>query len=152
MKLIYFGKVDEAGNIRLPKRMRKEIESAFVGKPIQVEVKRKAKRRSNDQNAYYWGVIIPIVLQAFIDLGNELQHNNPEHAQIVHEFLKDKFLNNGLDLVDAKGQAHKTGASTRRLTTAQFDEYKNKIQQFGAEYLNVQIPDPNEQIEFILND
>ena len=37
--------------------------------------------------------------------------------------------------------------STAELTTTQMMDYVSEIQQFAAEYLNVIIPDPNEQIE-----
>ena len=147
MNLRYSGKVSEAGEISLPKRMRKEIAQMFAGKPIEIIVKRKRKQRSTEQNAYYWGVVVPIVLGGFIELGNDLQEGNPEHHDLVHEFLKTKFLTNGLDIVDAAGEVHKTGNSTKRLTTSEMMDYIAQVQRWSAEYLNVTIPDPNEQTE-----
>jgi len=148
-KYTYHGKVTEAGEIKLPgKRMRKELAGSFRGRGIEVTVRRKRKRRSNDQNAYYWGVVIPYVLRAFIHLGNDLQEGSQEHREIVHTMLKDKFLDNRVRLVDAHGQVEEVAPSTTRCTTTEMMEYIDRIQRWAAEYLDCVIPDPGEQVNF----
>lgn len=144
--LTYYGKV-EAGQISLPKKMRAEIGKVFDGHRIEVTIKRARKHRSSEQNRYYWGVLVQSVLRAFIDLGNDLQEGNAEHAEIVHEFLRDKFLENGLEVYDAEGNLYHTRPSTTRLTTVEQEEYHDRIRQFAAEYLSISIPLPNEQAE-----
>ena len=145
--LEYYGSVSDTGEISLPKRMRKEIAKAFQGHSIEVTVRRKRRRRSSNQNAYYWSVVVPAVVRAFIDLGNDLQQGNKQHHEEVHEFLKRRFLDNGRDVVDAEGQAHKLPPSTRMCTTVEQEEYHDRIRQFAAEFLGVVIPLPNEQME-----
>lgn len=85
--LTYHGKVSLEGEITLPKRMRREISTAFAGYDIEVTARRKRKRRSLNQNDYYWSVIITEILSGFIELGNDLQEGNSEHQKMVHEFL-----------------------------------------------------------------
>lgn len=145
--LSYYGKVS-AGKIELPKkRFQKEVVQAFDGHGIEVIVKRKRKHRSTPQNNYYWGVVVPMVLDAFIDLGNDLQSGNKQHIQLVHEFLKDRFLDNGPSLVDANAEQCKGPSSTTYCTTVDFMEYLDRITQWAAEALNISIPAPNEQAE-----
>ena len=143
--LEYFGRVDDAGAIALPKRMRKEISKAFAGKKIRVLVEQARKERSSEQNRYYWGVVIPCVLQGFIDAGNDLQTANPEHAELIHEYLKARFAP-PLLAVDAHGEEHRMPPTTTAMTTSEFMDYLAQVQRFAAEYLNTTIPEPNEQL------
>lgn len=64
--------------------MRREIGKVFAGKRVEVTVKQKAKWRSSPQNRYYWGCLIPAVLDALVDAGNDLQQGNEEHLQMIH--------------------------------------------------------------------
>lgn len=145
--LSYFGEVDNSGQISLPKRMRVEMAKAFKGKRIEVTVKQRYKQRSSPQNRYYWGVLVPSILLAFIDLGNDLQQDNPEHLEMVHGFLKDKFLHNGIEIANAQGELEQLPPSTTRLSTIEQEEYHEDIRRWSAEFLNVVIPLPNEQLE-----
>jgi len=98
------------------------------------------KKRSNPQNAFYWGVIVPIVKNGLLEIGYKLTNER------THDFLKERFLKE--DLVnETTGEIMGTvSKSTSSLTTSQFMDYMAEIQQFSAEYLGVQIPEPNEQL------
>lgn len=146
VKLEYYGKVSASGEITLPKRMRNELVSLFAGHKIHVIVKRNRKRRSLHQNDYYWAVIVPYILRGFIEFGNQLQEGNQEHLKLIHEFLKGRFLY-GEELYDANGEVHSMPPTTTILTTTEAEEYYDQCRQFAAEYLNVVIPLPNEQVE-----
>ena len=149
IRLNFYGSVTSEGQIKLPrKRFKEEVLSAFLGSSIEVIVKRKRKRRSTPQNAYYWGVMIPYVLRGFIDAGNNLQESNKEHHELIHTFLKDKFLHNGIEIVNAQGEVHTTPPSTQRCTTTEFMEYMDQVKMWSAEFLNTNIPDPEEQLNF----
>ncbi len=148
MELTYYGKVTDDGKLEIPrKRFSKEI-TVFSGKPVEVIIRRKRKYRSSPQNRYYWGAVIPLILQAFIDLGHEgLQTGSQDSAQMIHEFLKGKFLHNGVEVADAQGQVIVLPPSTRRCSTSEFMDYLAEIQQWAAEFLCIVIPDPGEQMD-----
>ena len=58
LKLTYFGRVTDDGEIKLPgAKMRKEAQY-FAGKEIEVTIQRKKRKRSDPQNRYYWGVVV----------------------------------------------------------------------------------------------
>lgn len=143
--LTYKGEVKN-NKIILPKeRFKKEVCRAFEGKEIEVIVKKKKRRRSLDQNAYYWSAVIPGIVQGLIDLGHELMYGNEAHHYGIHEFLKNKFLDNGKDLADTNGVMIRIPPSTRMLTKLEFMHYLELVIKWAAEDLNTVIPLPNKE-------
>lgn len=146
-ELLYYSHVEsETGKIRVPRRFEQEVAESFRGKDVEIVVRRKRKKRSNEQNNYYWGICIPYILAAFVELGNDLQEGNPEHAQLVHGFLKKHFLPPH-SVTDANGEEIQLEPSTARLSKMEFMEYLDKIIHFAAERLHIVIPEPGEQME-----
>lgn len=147
MELTYYGKVSESGEITLPKRIRKEAGKLFAGKSIEVIFRRKKKHRTTSQNSYYWAVVVPMILEEFVNLGNDLQEGNKEHLELVHGMLKDMFLP-AKEVTDADGVVINLPPTTRDLSTFEFMEYLEKVGQFAAERLQLVIPAPETQGEF----
>ena len=145
--LTYHGPVSDDGRINLPKRSRQEIGQAFAGQQVEVTIKKLRRTRSNEQNRYYWGVVVAMVLQALYDLGNQqLKPGHPDSANIVHEFLKQRFLPPVI-ACDAHGQELRLPPSTRKQSTVEMMDYVSEIQMWASEFLNIVIPDPGEQME-----
>jgi hypothetical protein len=96
------------------------------GKPVEVVVQSPKKHRSGNQNRYYWGIVIDIISGA--------TGFTPQEA---HDAMRVKFL------TDMEGELPRV-KSTTELSTVQFMDYVAQIQQFGAEYLEVYIPEPDE--------
>lgn len=98
------------------------------------------KQRSLRQNAFYWGVVVSMVKDGLNDLGHELSSTE------THEFLKARF--NSKEVVNEQtGEVIQMPLSTTRLMTVGFMEYIEKIQRFAAEWLSINIPSPNEQMQ-----
>lgn len=135
-------RVSKDGVMRIVNRayFDKYLQTELADKEVTIEVKRKTRKRSNSQNAYYHACIIPILRAAFKDIGHNLSNEE------VHLFLKTKFLKQTIANENGEYLGEKIG-STADLTTTQFMEYILQIQQFAAESLNVQIPSPNEQVQ-----
>ena len=98
-------------------------------KHVDLSVKLPSKDRSNNQNRYYWGIVVDII-------GKELGYTADE----THEALKMKFL------LDRRGKIP-TVRSTTVLSTKEFEDYLEDIKRWAAEFLNVVLPDPNPQEE-----
>jgi len=113
----------------------------FEGKEVEILVRKKRKRRSLMQNAYYFGVIVPIVRQGLIDAGYKVSKED------THEYLKSKFAREEI-VNEATGEILPIPGSTARMTTSKMMDYFAEITQFAAEFLNVQIPAPGEQTRF----
>jgi len=96
-------------------------------------------RRSNQQNRYYWGLVVPMIRKGIKELGTDLTHEE------THEFLKSRF--NKDELVNpGTGEMVEIPLSTTRLTKSEFGEYIENIQRFASEFLGLVIPDPGEQM------
>lgn len=119
--------------------MKQEIVKFFEGRNIKVTVERNRAKRSGSQNAYLWAVVYPYVLDGFIDLGNQIQRTS-ESLQLIHELMKEKFLDNGLLIADRYGAAHSTRSTTTVLTKDEMTEYIANIKTWAKEFLNIEIP------------
>ena len=99
---------------------------------------KKAGTRSNQQNRYYFGLVVPLIQKRIKDMGTELTKEE------THEFLKARF--NFSELVnEGTGEVLQLPVSTTRLNKEQFGEYIEKIQRFASEFLSIVIPDPGVQ-------
>jgi hypothetical protein len=115
-----------------------QIAQLREGWELEVTVKRQRATRSQQQNRYYWGVVVHL-------LSDHTGYTPDE----IHDFLKAKFIPKRLAVCDGNGVIQDEvvlGGSTRSMNKVQFGEYMESIRQWGAEMLNVVIPDPNETV------
>lgn len=102
----------------------------------RVEIKRHRARRSNDQNAYLWGVVYPAALQGFIDLGWTTIVNT-EH---VHEYFKREFLSREFVNIRTGEVVSLPDMSTSGMTTEQFSVYIDQVVGYCLENMGVVVP------------
>lgn len=138
----FHGHISEDGTLKIVNR--KGLNDWIRNNPgrnIKLSIELKRKKRTTPQNAYYWGAIIPLITQAMNDLGNEFDEDT------AHDFLKKEF---NYKEIESNGHNIRIPVSTTKLTTVEFNEYIEKIQQFAATVLGIVIPDPNQalQIDF----
>jgi len=141
-KIQFNGEVSEAGDIKLPVNFRRDVVRFFSGRPIVVTVERKRKKRSLNQNAYYWAVVIAMIRQAMNDAGENVTE------QDVHEFLKFRFLRIQRVNEQTGELLYEYGRSTTTLKTFEFALYLDQCVQFAVEYLNASIPSPSTSERF----
>jgi len=140
-KLEYNGTVDENGLLKITNRRAFDTEiKRFSGKPVEIIIQRKRSIRSDNQNRYYWGVVIPCVMQGLNDLGHEMNKED------THTFIKANF--NYTEIVDeSTGEIWRTPITSSRLNKTEFGLMIEKAKKFSNDYLNVYIPEPGEQME-----
>lgn len=134
----FFSKVEQG---HISEGCRKSIAAALKsleGKFTKITIEEKKKNRSLSQNAFYWGVVIPAIVNMFNEYGNNVD------AEQVHEFLKAEVgkLNQKVILPD--GEIKTISGSSAILQTLEFEEYLTKIRAWAAEW-GVLLPFPNEQ-------
>jgi hypothetical protein len=134
MKLQFYTTVT---NGRLTSTWQNAVNS-FEGQRVAVTIQKAKKKRSNPQNAYFHGCVVPIVTNAMLDAG--IRTSNTE----TKEMLKRKFLSEDLPFAD--GQYLERTKNTSELSTSEFNDFIAQVQQFAAEWLSVEVPDPNEQL------
>lgn len=114
----------------------KDLEG-WEGKHVVVSVEKKKKTRSNQQNKFYWAVVVPIFRQGLRDIG-EIMSIEQTHDLLKFRFLIDEIVN------QQTGEIIQRTKSTTELSTTEFMDLIDEIQRWGAEFLGVTIPDPDE--------
>jgi len=115
--------------------MRRWCATFKNGTHVDITIKKHRSQRSSDQNAYYWGVVIPILADYF-------GHDNPED---MHEDLKLKF-----NPVKSKIDSDKIiGGSTAKMSTEEFfcyeTSYVERICRWASMEYGVYIPPPQKR-------
>jgi hypothetical protein len=102
--------------------------------PVDISVGRQKATRSQVQNSWYWSCLVGMVAD-----------HTGYSPQEIHEIYKGKFLPKTLALQDGNGEIKGEfviGGTTTKLTPEEFAEYCDRIRQWAAETLDVNIPDP----------
>lgn len=141
MQIKSTGTVGIDGSLKLHKRS--EFDSLikdFKGCDVLITVSKKYKKRSINQNAYYFGVVVTEIR----DRLNELGHNVT--LDLTHEMLKARF-NSQESVNENSGEIFSFPKSTTEMNTEEFCEYIDKIIIFAKQSLDIDILYPNEQGE-----
>lgn len=103
------------------------VAMAQAGKPLSVIVAEHKAKRNNQQNALYWAMLSEIADSAWMN-GKQFS-KEAWHAFFASEFLGWEDIPGG----------RKVPASTSRLSVPAFADYIDRIAQFAAEELSVQL-------------
>lgn len=128
---------DAKGGLRLTPADRgrwSEILARLAGQLVRVVILRARTRRSNLQNRWYWGGIVPAVGQ-YLSRDRVL----PLSKEQVHWLLKVAFIGaeeTPLGVVPVP---------SRFLTTTQYADYCERIRAHAASEWALNIPGPNER-------
>lgn len=139
----YNGSVDSESKLRVNNRKQFDLDlKRFAGKKVQISIKLDRATRSSQQNRYYFGIVVPLVMQGLIELGHDV------NKQDTHEFIKANF--NYEEIVNKDtGEMFRITKSTARLNKNDFGVMIEKLKVFASEYLNIYIPEPNEDLKLI---
>jgi hypothetical protein len=131
-KLVLHGYKEKGVGIVSNRGMGKDFVDALPdGAKYRIVMERYYPNRSEEQNAYYWGVVIKM-------LSNEMSLNK----DATHRILTAMFL--AIESVDEFGNAIQIIPSTSKLSTVEFNNYMDEIKQFAAETFDIVIPDPEQ--------
>jgi hypothetical protein len=130
------------GNLQRNRNLIVNVIRSFEGKEIELSFSRPKKERSNKQNSHYWGFVLPIVQTGLMDATGELRSVENIHYRILLPmFAPEAEISN-----KHTGEIITEKLSSSEMSTIQFMAYMQEIQKWGAEFLGIDIPDPNEKI------
>jgi hypothetical protein len=129
---VWFGRVAD-GRLHLERKAEFGAQVARLdGAEIEITLRKRRRRRSLSQNAYYWGAVLPVLAEyCGTDVGE------------LHEDLKQRFLFREDMTRKVLGQSLRGCRSTAELNSAEMTEYVEHIRRLAAEY-GVYIPSPGE--------
>lgn len=117
---------------QIPKAASEAIRSellSYANKRVTITINKYFKQRTNQQNAYLWGVCYKLISEHTGYTCDEV------HDLMAKKFIGEKIIKIG----DVETVTHKTSV---KLSTKDFMGFVASIQQFAAEQLNIYIPDP----------
>ena len=126
IRKIFYGIVNHGKIIRDDEKNYRILLCTLEGKRIGETIEKEHKQRSNQQNRYYFGVVVPIIAEC---LGYSINE--------THEGLKDMFL------CDRTGKLPRI-KSTTELSTVDWESYMSQVRQWASQFLVVYVPDPGE--------
>lgn len=115
----------------------------FEGKNITITVERKKEKRSNNANAYYWGVVVKMIKMVVEEQTGEIVT-----AQDVHDLLKGQFNSKSIIKgdIDSDLSIVKIPQSTATLSVPGFAKYVENCRLWANDFFDIEIPEPNEEI------
>lgn len=134
MQLIFYGELKD-GEFKMNNRDRflkyvGKMANKDKTKPVRIKmtVEKVRKTRSDQQNKYYWGVVVALI-------ADELGYN-PWERQDVHNALKEAVRGKMGD------ERLKVPISTSTMNTGEFTEYIDDCRRWASMQLGIDIPDP----------
>ena len=142
-KIEIITQVKDGNFIRNRRTIKKAVEQ-FEGKQVVLIIQQKRTQRTNNQNSYYWGCIIPLMKKGLEETTGEVFSNTE-----VHEWLKSQF--NFKELINEDtGEIIKLPKSTSDNSTTEQEVFHEEIRRFALEWFNIIIPLPNEDLKLDL--
>jgi hypothetical protein len=87
----------------------------FEGKEVSLTIQQRQTTRSNSQNRYYWGVVVPLIRQGLKEAGYRVVTKAATHKLLKSLMLKDELVN------EQTGEIMTFEGSTSNLSTQQFN-------------------------------
>lgn len=133
------------GQIVTNPQIRKLFNSLKDGR-YNVEIT-KIIKRSNQQNRYLHGLLIPEFRRALNSVGYDELKSDEQAKEIMKQmFLKKQMINK------ETGEGLEYVQQTRDLTKEEMNILIEEVIKFAAENMNYQIPYPNEQVQMFSNE
>lgn len=139
MKPLKFYADIEDGEIKFlsPEWVREKMSELKDGK-YTVQIERFFGKRSSQQNRYFHGVVVPLVLEGLRNAGfDEVKDNEDAKTVIKNLFLKQQ-ITNGCETFTLIKDTHKLNAK-------EMIDFIEEVKKWSASYLGVFIPEPNTQ-------
>lgn len=131
-----------AGNVQKCRRdaidaKRRGRKTGFI---FRVIIRLVRNLRTKEQNAYYWGMVLPYLAEAVRRVNGE--RDESYNSEDAHEDCKAEFLTRYLHHPGTGEVVGTKRRSTTVLTTVEFYDYVERIRA-RSEYLGVPIPPPD---------
>jgi hypothetical protein len=128
------------GSLTRNRNLIKDAIATFEGKQIVIKIEKAKKKRSTQQNRFYFGIVLPIVQNCLKEAGHIMTNES------THDLIKLKFLKEALFVNEETGEVIERIKSTTELSTSQFMDLLAEINNFTFEYFGVSLPSPGDDL------
>lgn len=117
---------------------KRQLQAAFKDKNVLITVEALKNTRSDKQNRYYWGVVIPHVLKFHEDTQGEKLSQHEAHILCLTHAMEAKIQTKKIMGLEVMYYEEK---SSSKMTTKEFAEFVDKLRTFWLG-LGLDIPEP----------
>lgn len=128
------------GSLTRNRNLIKDAIATFENKQVVIKIEKFKKKRSTQQNRFYYGIVIPILQNCLKEAGHIMTNES------THDLIKLKFLKETLFVNETTGEVIERIKSTTELSTSQFMDLLAEINNFTFEYFGVSLPSPNDDL------
>jgi hypothetical protein len=114
---------------------------SFENSDVILTLEKPKKKRSNNQNSFYWGVLIPLMQSGAKDLWGEVWSIDKAHKHLSNKFVFHESIN------EKTGEVTQTPKSTTELTTTGWEVFMTEIRIYLLEDFDINAPEPNQEIK-----
>ena len=111
---------------------------SFNGCDVVITIDKVKKKRSTNQNAFYWGCLIPLMQLGAKDTWGENWSIDKAHKHLSKLFVFHESINVKSGLIT------QTPKSTTELTTTDWEVYVTEIRIYLLEHFDIEAPEPNQ--------
>ena len=115
--------------------------NSFNNADVVLTFDKPKKKRSNNQNSFYWGCLIPLMQSGAKDLWGEVWSIDKAHKHLSQKFVFHESINDKNELIT------QTPKSTTELTTTGWEVYMTEIRIYLLEDFDINAPEPNQEIK-----
>lgn len=119
-------------------RLLREFFDCNQGKVVRIVVSLFSRKRSLNQNDYYWKMLSDHVLPVYREAGADWD------AMDIHECIMGE-LGYVEILFDPKGKPYRKRKESKKFTTMEMEDYLSRFRAYCSTNLGVFVPLPNEQ-------
>jgi hypothetical protein len=135
----------ENGNLNRNRNLIKKAIESFEGKEIVLKIERVKKQRTEDQNSFYWGVIVKLTKQAILEYWGEVWSKEQIHTYYLINVPTYR------EVVNKKtGEVKEVLKSSSQMTTIEMSNWWERIGKYMAENFDTVLPEPNKDLKFKL--
>lgn len=116
----------------------KNLLKMYDGKKVSIAITEHKKKRSVNQNAFYWGVLLPAVRLWLYEQGINFD------AEETHEFVV-RHIWKHTELINLDENLYERRLSSKNLNTMEWEQYMDLTRQWAAEK-GFELPFPNEYL------
>lgn len=128
-------------NGQLQMNVRKLIAENLPGfndKRVKIVIERAKVKRSDNQNRFYWGYIIPSQIDCFKEMWGEIYDAEQLHDWNKANVWYEEKVN------DDTGETFKIPSSSTKVSKYEFEQRLEKLRQFFELSFSWKLPYPNE--------
>ena len=121
-------------SLTFPDKWRTAVKTLEDGAYLVTVDRMTGNRRSDLQNRYYHGVVLPMLAEAMGEVDS-----------VAHEILKQELLGKSKIIETPDGEIHEVwySPSTKGLDVSSFYRYTEACRKLGAEWFQINIPPPS---------